>query len=215
VKPLLLDLFSGAGGSARGYYDAGFEVVGVDHKPQKNYPYDFIQQDAFWVLYELQQGNAVGGYDLTDFAAIHASPPCQAYTQANNFHGYEHPDLVGKVREALKRTNKPWVIENVVQAPMRRDAILCGSMFGLEYNDYGLQRHRAFEFHKPTLILPPLCKHKHKSISVFGNGGKCYNTVECWQKLMQIDWMDRQELAQAIPPAYTRYIGNPLRGYAK
>ena len=117
----LLDLFCGAGGAAMGYHRAGFDVVGVDIKPQPHYPYEFIQADAMT-------------YPLDGFDAVHASPPCQHYSMVVRNFGYadRHPDLLAATRDKLQRDGLPWVIENVPGAPMRADYRLCGCMFGLD-----------------------------------------------------------------------------------
>jgi hypothetical protein len=127
----LLDLFCGAGGAGVGYHRAGFEVVGVDIEPQPNFPFEFVQADAMT-------------YPLDGFDAIHASPPCQAYSLASGYQGKgaraKYPELVGPTRDLLVQTGLPWVIENVPNAPIRKDLLLCGEMFGLR-----LHRHRIFE----------------------------------------------------------------------
>lgn len=211
-KPRLLDLFCGAGGAAMGYHRAGFEVVGVDIKPQPNYPFQFLQTDA---LLFLREGNwaVATGYETWTFDAIHASPPCQAFTNAQVIHGREHPDLLTPTRTLLEETGLPWVIENVPGAPMRKDLVLCGTQFdGLSGPHGQLLRHRWFEFSDPT-IAPALvhpCRHDRPTVSVFGHGGHIYHGVEDWKKVMGIDWMTRDELAQAIPPAYTQFIGEAL-----
>ena len=200
-KPKLLDLFSGAGGAAMGYHRAGFDVTGVDIKPQKNYPFDFIQADA--LEYAAEHGH--------EFDVIHASPPCQAFSNARVIHGNDHPDLLTPTRELLQQIGAPWVIENVPGAPMRRDLILCGSMFPeLRDGDFGIVRHRWFEFSENRLFLVPPCQHPPRVISVFGHGGHIYHGVAHWRRVMGIEWMNRDELAQAIPPAYTEYIGEQL-----
>jgi DNA (cytosine-5)-methyltransferase 1 len=205
----LLDLFCGAGGASVGYFRAGFAVTGVDHKRQRNFPYKFLRMDAFVALRAL---------DLGEFDFIHASPPCQAYTMARTNGG--HPDLVGRTREALQRSGRPWVIENVPGAPMRADLMLCGSMFGLGVDGYMLRRHRWFEFSAPELAPEPpaACDHTRPALPIFGhspngdfmlrNGGG----VEAPQRKrgMQITWMNRNELAQAIPPDFTEWIGGHL-----
>lgn len=197
----ILDLFCGAGGAAVGYSRAGFDVVGVDLKPQPHYPFEFHQADAMTMTTA----------DLGRFDAIHASPPCQAFTNARVIHGRAHPDLLTPIRELLEKTGLPWVIENVPGAPMRKDLVLCGSMFGLGDDDAGLNRHRWFEFSDPTIApLVSPCQHKRKTISVFGHGGHVYNGVASWRRAMGIDWMTRDELAQAIPPTYTEFIGRRL-----
>ncbi len=198
-KPRLLDLFCGAGGAAMGYHRAGFEVVGVDIKPQPRFPFEFHQADALT-------------FPLDGFDVIHASPPCQAFTNARVIHGREHPDLLTPTRERLNASGKPWVIENVPGSPMRADFILCGTMFGLRSPAGQLIRHRWFEAHEPMLALTPPCMHSGATVSVFGHGGHIYHGVEDWRIVMDIDWMARDELAQAIPPAYTEWIGRQLIG---
>ncbi len=138
-KPRLLDLFSGAGGAAMGYHRAGFEVVGVDIAPQPHYPFEFIQGDALLYLQAVPWLR-----DLSRFDAIHASPPCQAYSQASaqwdsRLGADRHPDLLPEVRMLLEATGLPWVIENVPSSPMSNYVVLCGSSFGL-----GVRRHRWF-----------------------------------------------------------------------
>lgn len=213
MKPRLLDLFCGAGGAAMGYHRAGFDVVGVDINPQPNYPFEFIQADASFCL----ETGWVGDRRLFLFDAIHASPPCQAFTNAQVIHGREHPDLLTPIRDLLEQTGLPWVIENVPGAPMRRDLILCGSMFPeLRDGDYGIVRHRWFEFSDPHIapMVSP-CNHPPITVSVFGHGGHVYHGVEQWRRVMGIDWMKRDEIAQAIPPAYTEFIGAQLLSYVR
>lgn len=211
-RPRLLDLFCGGGGCSVGYHRAGFEVVGVDIMPQSNFPFEFIQLDALWALDVLIGGGSICPSDTTrywlkDFAAIHASPPCKPFTMAQKIHGRQHPDLLAPTRCLLMETGKPWVIENVPGAPMRADVVLCGSQFG----EPRLKRHRLFEFSNPPafLMMPP-CSHGKQIISVFGHGGHVYHGVEEWREVMGIDWMTRDELAQAIPPTYTEWIGARL-----
>lgn len=206
-RPRLLDLFCGAGGAAMGYHRAGFEVVGVDIKPQKNYPFEFHQADAMT-------------FPLEGFDAIHASPPCQAYSLMTKSWGRQdqHPDLVAPVRERLAAAHLPFVIENVPGAPLRDYFTLCGSSFGLR-----VRRHRIFE--SSVFIWAQPCSHswqdetpifrvrnhgnKRTGVAyVFGHGTGKAN--EHWAPAMGIGWMTRSELAQAIPPAYTEYIGKHL-----
>ncbi|WP_273845431.1 hypothetical protein [Rubrobacter calidifluminis] len=198
-----LDLFSGAGGATRGYQLAGFRMTGVDIRPQPRYVgEEFIMADALEYVHE-------HGHEY-DF--IHASPPCQAFTPARHIHGSRHPDLLSPTRELLLETGRPWVIENVPGAPMRPDLVLCGSHFGLRCRHGRLVRHRLFEFDTPRLLLVPPCDHSGPVVSVFGHGGHVYHGVGCWREVMQIPWMTREELSQAIPPAYTHFIGVRLRG---
>ena len=207
----LLDLFCGAGGAAMGYSRAGFdEIVGVDIKPQKNYPFMFVLGDALEYLREH------GG----EFDFIHASPPCQAWSVASTVYrrnGKVYPQLIADNRKLLVETGKPYVIENVIGAPLLNPIKLCGLMFGLK-----VFRHRLFEM--PFFIFePPHPTHKNKQIgkgyfSVAGGAGrwKSWGTVHRnvskgtaaeWRLAMGIDWMTRKELSQAIPPAYTECVG--------
>lgn len=199
MKPRLLDLFCCAGGAGEGYRRAGFHVTGVDIRPQPNYAGDeFHQADAMT-------------FPLEGFDAIHASPPCQAFTTARVIHGNEHADLLTPTRERLREWGGPWVIENVPGAPMRKDLVLCGSMFPeLRDGDYGLVRHRWFEFDTPPLILVPSCWHDFTTVSVFGHGGHIYHGVEQWRRVMGMPWAKRDEIAQAIPPPYTELVGAHL-----
>jgi DNA (cytosine-5)-methyltransferase 1 len=211
VKPLLVDLFCGAGGASVGYSRAGFEVVGVDIDPQPRYPFEFFQADALDVL-ERWHWLELCGYRV---AAIHASPPCQAYSVAV-LDKTDRPDLLGATRECLEALGLPWVIENVPGAPMRADYILCGSMFGLP----GLRRHRLFETSWRGFALAPPCRHDFAHVSVVGHGPDHHSPFadlrgigkwrELKQRAMGIDWMTRDELSQAIPPAYTEFIGGQL-----
>jgi DNA (cytosine-5)-methyltransferase 1 len=174
----------------------------VDVEYQPNYPFEFHQADALFVL---QEGLARG------FDAIHASPPCQAFTTARVIHGRDHPDLLTPTRALFEQTDIPWVIENVPGAPMRPDIKLCGCMFPELRSENGmLARERWFEFHEPVFGLRAKCHHPLPVISVFGHGGHVYHGVQDWRQVMGIDWMKRDELAQAIPPAYTEHVGSYL-----
>lgn len=203
VKPRLLDLFSCQGGAGVGYARAGFEVVAVDIDPQPRNPFEFHQADALDFLAE--HGH--------EFDAIHASPPCQAYTMAQRIRGNEHPDLVAPTRAALIALGKPWVIENVVGAPLLEPVMLCGSMFdGLR-----VYRHRLFE---TSLDLPQPEHPEHvatvakmgrppvegQHMHVVGN----FSGVDYARKAMGIDWMNRDGLREAIPPAFTEHVGRHL-----
>lgn len=194
-----LDLFCGAGGAGMGLHRAGFEVVGVDIAPQPNYPFEFHQADALT-------------FDLDGFDFIWASPPCQAYT--NQGKGRGHPELIEPTRTRLEGSGILFCIENVVGAPLRNPARLCGSMFGL-----GVRRHRHFETRVPLLV--PECRHEGKEIrAYYGQWGReayrakkpglkstLRGTVERAPQDMGIDWMTWRELTQAIPPAYSEFIG--------
>lgn len=202
MKPKLLDLFCGAGGAAVGYNRADFEVIGVDIKPQKHYPFQFIQTDALRFL-------AAWG---DDYDAIHASPPCQRYMKVRTVPKEKYPDLVAKTRDLLLEKKKPYVIENVVGAPLFGPIMLIGTMFGL-----GVIRPRLFEcnFEVPFLLMPPPHNKQTKMgrplkegeyMHVVGN----FSGVEDARKAMGIDWMTQKELSQAIPPAYAEFIGKYL-----
>jgi DNA (cytosine-5)-methyltransferase 1 len=153
-------------------------------------------------------------FPLEGFDFVWASPPCQCFTRARSIHGRSHPDLLTPMRENLRRAGVPWVIENVPGAPMRPDVVLCGTMFpGLRSDKGVLKRHRWFEFSTPTLALvqPCSCAGPDPVISVFGHGGHVYHGVADWREVMGIDWMTRDELAQAIPPVYGEWIGRAAR----
>lgn len=184
-----------------GYYRAGFDVVGVDIKSQPRYPFGFYCMD--W-REALEMADA--------FDAIHASPPCQRYTKASKLQGNEHPDLVAEVRDALRATGLPYVIENVPGAPLENPTLLCGTMFALP-----LYRHRLFEtsFEMPFMLHHPHAQKQTKMgrppkdgeiIQVVGH----FSDVPAGRKAMGIDWMTQSELAEAIPPAFTEHIGKQL-----
>lgn len=210
-KPKLLDLFCGAGGCSMGYHQSGFNITGVDNLPQKRYPFNFILDDA--MEYLINHGQE---YDV-----IHASPPCQLFSVATkNCDRKKHNDLITPIRKVLIEIGKPYIIENVPGASIKPNVVLCGLMFGLK-----VFRHRHFDcsFFIFTLCHPP---HTGKHIgdgyySVAGHSGRWKSrgkvhrnigkgTVAEWRDAMGIDWMTRKELAQAIPPAYTQFIGDQL-----
>jgi len=202
MKPRLLDLFCGAGGAAVGYQRAGFEVVGVDIRPQPRYPYEFHRADALT-------------FPLDGFDAVHASPPCQDHSPLSALvgaHGTGH--LLGDIRERLEAHGMPYIIENVMGASMRPDIVLCGGMFGLR-----TYRHRQFEVsgfaaltppHPPHRILTATSRRRERwaqgwHVSITGDVGTYLGPAA-----MGIDWMTGNELSQAIPPAYTRHVGEQL-----
>ncbi len=206
-RPRLLDLFCGAGGCSVGYYRAGFDVVGVDIKPQQHFPFKFTQANALDYLCGV---NAVGG---GTFAAIHASPPCQAFTKARKLQGNDHADLVGQTRELLEAIGLPYVIENVKGAPLRDPVMLEGQMF----DGLNVHRPRLFETNWPLEVplLRPAPPRQTKmgrppvpgeAMQVVGH----FSDVPAGREAMGIDWMTQGELAQAIPPAYTEFIGAQL-----
>ena len=215
-----------------GYYRAGFEVVGVDINPQKHYPFEFIQADALALDMEFMQS----------FDAIHASPPCQAHTSLRTmWNAKRHVDLVDPSRQKLIESGLPYVIENVPGAPLHHAATLCGTMFGLGVKgEAELRRHRVFE--ASFLIQTLQCRHGKSGvigvygghgrnrkrvpvIGVYGGGhgvslhrrekGEKYFTAHQQREAMGIDWMTVGELSQAIPPAYTEFIGRQLIDYLK
>jgi DNA (cytosine-5)-methyltransferase 1 len=208
--PRLLDLFCGAGGAGTGYHQAGFEVVGVDIRPQPRYPFEFIQADCL----------ALDPAFVASFGAVHASPPCQAHCDLKHMHNAKvHVDLVPGTRAMLRKSGLPYVIENVEGAPLINPSVLCGTMFGLGSDDAELWRHRLFETSFAPL-LPPPCQHRRKPrvIGVYGGHGRdrrrTVNTqdysTEQRREAMGINWMTGAELSQAIPPAYTKFIGEHL-----
>ena len=212
-----------------GYSRAGFtEIIGVDNRPMPRYPFTFVLGDA--LEYVREHGR--------EFDAIHASPPCQAYTLMRHMGkraGDDAPDLVSATRGALVWSGRVWVMENVVGSPLMNPMTLCGSSFGL-----GVRRHRLFE--SSVLILGTACRHdpsmwpvavwgegrrEHRGpIAVYGDhpedsaihragmdrpwGTRRAATLEVARTAMEIDWMDWRELTQAIPPAFTEFIGKQL-----
>jgi DNA (cytosine-5)-methyltransferase 1 len=213
VKPRLLDLFCGAGGCSVGYARAGFEVLGVDIRPQPHYPYEFRQDDALnWV-------RSVGMPRIAHlFDAIHASPPCQAHTKARKLQGNEHADLIAPTRELLEQTGLPYVIENVKGAPLRDPVMVEGQMF----DGLNVHRPRLFEtnwpLEVPALIPPPPRQTKMgrpprngEAMQVVGH----FSDVPAGREAMGIDWMTQGELAQAIPPAYCELIGAQLMQHVR
>ena len=208
MMPRLLDLFCGAGGAAMGYHRAGFEVVGVDINPQPHYPFEFHQADALT-------------YPLEGFDAIHASPPCQSYSQMKHGYGRKrvnvivHPDLLGPIRDRLAVSGAPYIIENVPGAPIRAGMLLCGTMFGL-----AIRKHRYFEF--GGWAWPPMAP------AACGDHSLCYDpwsglgrTTQKLRDAQGTPWIPMHsgsarakgitgDLNNAIPPAYTEWIGRQL-----
>lgn len=221
MRPRLLDLFCGAGGAAMGYHRAGFEVVGVDIEPQPDYPFEFVLANAMETL-----AKAFGVTKYWD--AIHASPPCQAFSTMKVMHNAgEHLDLLTPTREYLQRIGKPYVIENVPGAPMWDHVTLCGSSFGLgvEKYDRELRRHRHFET-SFSVMVPP-CAHQRATIGIYGDHvrdrrrkpGHAHQGVDLpdreglalGREAMGMPWVTKWKgLSQAIPPAYTEHIGHQL-----
>ncbi len=204
-----------------GYHCAGFDVIGVDIDVQDNYPFEIVRGDALAII---------GNLDcwFPDAVAVHASPPCQAYSTTASLHTNEYPALIAPVRELLQATGLPYVIENVAGArrEMRDPITLCGSSFGL-----GVRRHRLFEVHGFEVGMVPPCAHhlQPEPVDVTGTGasrtgarldGKGGNSrkprnLAHAREVMGIDWMTRPELSEAIPPAYTEWIGARLMAAVK
>jgi hypothetical protein len=175
-----------------GYHRAGFEVVGVDIAPQPNYPFEFVQADAEWWL------NAQGWA----FDAVHASPPCQGYANVTMWTGNQddHPKLIAPMRAHLNATGLPWVMENVRTKELRNPIVLCGSQFGLK-----VIRHRYFESNLSLPWMMPACDHRG-ALPFMHKGERAYADA------MGCDWMAAVEARQAIPPAYTEWIGKQVLG---
>lgn len=206
MRPRLLDLFCGAGGAAMGYHRAGFDVVGVDIKPQPRYPFEFHQGDAMT-------------WPLDGFDAIHASPPCQAFSRARTVHKKSHPDLLTPTRPRLMATALPYVIENVDGAPMRADLTLCGTMFGLT-----VRRHRHFESNVDLGWPPFACRcagesargrlfNLHNTIQrnrFMDNHPEYARGMDAMLAAYGVPWMNYDGAQEAIPPAYTEHIGRQL-----
>lgn len=188
ARPLLLDAFCGAGGAGYGYHLAGFDVVGVDHAFQPRYPFEFHQADALEFIRKYG----------CEFDAIHASPPCRAHSVTRSIWGKDYEDLIPATRAALTTADVSWVIENVGGAPIRADYILCGSQFGLR-----VHRHRHFETSWRGFELRVECRHV--GLMAFE-----HRRERDYADAMECGWMTAREARQAIPPAYTEYLGEML-----
>lgn len=199
-----LDLFCKAGGASMGLSRAGFSVVGIDIEPQSRYPFAFIQGDALNPPVR-----------LSDFDFVWASPVCKRWTdgaRARMAKGVQYPNQIAPMRELLA-SHPLTCIENVMKAPIRPDIMLHGHMFGLK-----VIRRRKFEVSWPAFrLVPPLPRGllREGFVCAVGNGtptgvrkmGLPHYTVDIVRKALGIDWMVRDELSQAIPPAYAEYIG--------
>jgi DNA (cytosine-5)-methyltransferase 1 len=223
TRPRLLDLFCGAGGAARGYQQAGFYVVGVDINPQPRYVGDdFIRYDALDYL----SGPSGEVLDWSAFAVIHASPPCQDHSMMRNRAGLHGTGwLLEATLERLRKTDVLWIVENVVGSGLatqpglfgEHGVMLCGASFGLGTDELDLNRHRLFQSNVP-LFAPPCSHRTGKTIGVYGHGTNSWHrellgrniTIAEQRQAMGIDWCTREELAQAIPPAYTKFLGSQL-----
>ena len=200
-KPKIADLFCGAGGAGMGLHRAGFEVVGFDIEPQPSYPFEFHHQDALRV-------------DLSGFDAVWASPPCQRFVAGYVPDRAERPNLIPPTRKILLDSTLPYIIENVVGAPIRADYRICGCQVGLPR----IRRVRHFEVSWNPLVLMSACHHPEQVITVTGTGtptgtfkalGRSVKIHE-FKEVMGIDWMKRKELSQAIPPAYSEFLGRQM-----
>jgi DNA (cytosine-5)-methyltransferase 1 len=203
----LLDLFCGAGGASKGYADAGFTVTGVDLKHGKRYPYKYLRQDVM----------SLGIDFLRSFDVIHASPPCQLFSSTKHLRnaqgkGSSKLDLVQPVRDMLIASGRPYIIENVLGAPLINAVTVCGSSFGLK-----VRRHRLFESN--LQLVGTECRHREQGrpVGIYGSmrdeipsGGKTAESMDQAKEAMGIDWMLWGELVEAIPPAYSLYIGEQL-----
>lgn len=226
----ILDLFCGAGGAAMGYHQAGFEVVGVDIRKQPNYPFTFVQADALEIMRAFLDLGPWPGNEIVEaleiIDGIHASPPCQRFSSSTRHPG-THPDLITPLRPLLQQTSLPYVIENVPNAPLFGTVQLCGSTFGLK-----VRRHRWFECNFPVEKLR--CMHweqetekpfilqrsgrwfRSSIVEVAGHGTPSGKGGEFWPWAMGCGetwtdcWMTPWELKEAVPPAYTNYIGRQL-----
>jgi DNA (cytosine-5)-methyltransferase 1 len=223
----IIDFFCGVGGASMGYHRAGWEVIGIDIEPQPDYPFEFIQADAVEAMETLASGQSFMGINPDEIHAVHGGPPCQfssALTKGTN-KGREYIDLIPQTRNAFwtwehRDNNLLTVIENVQGSELRRDLTLCGEMFGLD-----VIRHRYFETSFP-IVAPRHKPHRGRVrgwrhgeyfdgpyVAVYGRGGGKGSVPE-WKAAMKIDWTDnRKSIAEAIPPAFTEWLGEEMKGH--
>ena len=209
----LLDLFCGVGGASVGYAEAGFEVHGVDLKHGKRYPFTYTRADVLDILKDQAF--------INQFDVIHASPPCQTHSITKHLRNAQGKstsklDLIPETRAALIGSGKPYIIENVPGSPLINPVQLCGSSFDLK-----VRRHRLFESNMP--LIGSVCDHKKQGrpIGVYGSlndeipqGGKTATTIDEARNAMGMDWAIWTELVEAIPPAFTKYLGQQIRRHA-
>ena len=205
----LLDLFCGAGGASMGYAMAGFDVTGIDVKHGKRYPYTYIRGDV---------RDYLNPDFLIQFDVIAASPPCQTFSATKHLRNAQGKstskvNMIPEVRDALIASGKPYIIENVPNAPLIDPVLVCGSAFGLK-----VRRHRLFESNVP--LKGTVCDHRAqgKPVGIYGsmrdeipNGGHTAKTMDEANKAMGISHMIWGELVESIPPAYTNYLGMQIR----
>ena len=210
----ILDLFCKAGGASVGYNRAGFEVIGIDIAKQKRYPFDFILRDAIEALNDKSF--------ISQFDAIAASPPCQTHSITQHLRNAQGKktdkiDLIPETRAGVIASGLPYIIENVPGAPLINPVQLCGSSFGLK-----VRRHRRFESN--IKLIGSVCDHakQGRPVGIYGSmrddipkGGKTASTIEEARESMGIDWMIWKELVEAIPPAYTEFLGLQLMKHIK
>jgi DNA (cytosine-5)-methyltransferase 1 len=203
----VLDLFCGGGGASMGYYRAGYEVTGVDIKHGKRYPFHYMRRDVMTLTVE----------ELQEYDLIHASPPCQTHSITKNLRiaqgkSTNKLDLIEPVRQLLIASGKPYIMENVPGAPLVNPVLLCGSAFGLQ-----VRRHRLFESN--VELKGVKCDHKSQGrpVGVYGSlndeiprGGKTAENIGQARDAMGISWLIWSELVEAIPPAYTEYLGKQV-----
>ena len=210
----LLDLFCGVGGASAGYDAVGFEVHGVDLKHGRRYPFTYKRADVLDVLQDHDY--------LQQFDVIHASPPCQTHSITQHLRNAQGKstskvDLIPQTRAALIASGKPYIIENVPGSPLIDPIQLCGSSFGLK-----VRRHRLFETNMP--LVGSKCDHKTQGrpIGVYGSlndqipgGGKTATTISEARQAMGMEWAIWTELVEAIPPAYTKYLGGQIGSWLR
>jgi DNA (cytosine-5)-methyltransferase 1 len=207
VRPRLLDLFCCEGGAATGYDRAGFDVTGVDIKPQPRYPFPFVQADA------VEYVNSLTLLELQQYDVIHASPPCQKWADGTPDRSI-HPDLIEPTRAALVATGLPYVIENVRAAPLLNRVMICGGGLGLTVGRWQLHRHRYFESNVHLLGVP-CARHLQETISVVGHGtpsgmrrpGLPDPRMSDRRAVMEMPWASRRGTSEAIPPRYAEHLG--------